>query len=111
VLRFLLGDRVERGRLQRRGPRPRVSRVDVDWVLGPSVRWSLYAFALEFNRLLADEERDHVRTVVKAMPPGQCDPLGDPPPAATHARRGRRAALAVAASLATGSAVAHSVVG
>ena len=46
-----------------------VSRLDVDWVLGPSARWGLYAFDLEVNRVLTDEERQHVRTVVELMKP------------------------------------------
>jgi hypothetical protein len=47
-----------------------VSRLDVDWILGPSARWGLYAFDLEVNRVLTDEERKQVRTVVELMKPG-----------------------------------------
>jgi phage tail-like protein len=46
-----------------------VSRLDVDWVLGPSGRWGLYAFDLEVNRVLTDEEREHVLAVVELMRP------------------------------------------
>jgi phage tail-like protein len=46
-----------------------VSRLNLDWVLGPSARWGLYAFDLEVNRVLTDEEREHVRTVVELMKP------------------------------------------
>jgi hypothetical protein len=46
-----------------------VSPLDVDWLLGPSVRWGLYAFDLEINRVLTEEERQHVRTVVELMKP------------------------------------------
>jgi hypothetical protein len=46
-----------------------VSRLDVDWVLGPSARWGLYAFDLEVNRVLTGEERGHVRAVVELMKP------------------------------------------
>jgi hypothetical protein len=46
-----------------------VSRLSVDWVLGPSARWGLYAFDLEVNRVLTEEERKHVRAVVDLMKP------------------------------------------
>jgi hypothetical protein len=46
-----------------------VSRLDVDWVLGPSTRWGLYAFDLEVSRVLTEEERQHTRVVVELMKP------------------------------------------
>jgi phage tail-like protein len=46
-----------------------VSRLEVDWVLGPSARWGLYAFDLEVNRVLTADERRQVRAVVELMKP------------------------------------------
>jgi hypothetical protein len=46
-----------------------VSRLDLDWVLGPSARWGLYAFDLEVNRVLTVDERRQVRAVVELMKP------------------------------------------
>jgi len=46
------------------------SRLGLDWILGPSTRWALYAFDLEVNRVLTDEERRQVRAVVNLMRPG-----------------------------------------
>jgi len=46
-----------------------VSRLDIDWVLGPSARWGRYAFDLEVNRVLTDEERRQVRLVVNLLRP------------------------------------------
>jgi hypothetical protein len=36
-----------------------------------SAGWGLYAFDLEVSRVLTDEERQHVRTVVELMKPAQ----------------------------------------
>jgi len=45
------------------------SLLGVDWVLGPSTRWALYAFDVEVNRVLTDDERRHARAVVNLMRP------------------------------------------
>jgi len=46
------------------------SELGIDWILGPSDRWARYAFDVEVNRVLTDEERRHVRVVVGLLRPG-----------------------------------------
>src|SRR5690606_7716951 len=45
------------------------SELGVDWVLGPSDRFALYAFNVEVGRLLADEERVRLRAIVEYLKP------------------------------------------
>ncbi len=45
------------------------SELGVDWVLGPSDRFALYAFNVEVGRLLADDERIQLRAIVEYLKP------------------------------------------
>ena len=46
------------------------SELGVDWVLGPSARFALYAFNVEVARILTDRERRQLRAIVEYMKPG-----------------------------------------
>jgi phage tail-like protein len=45
------------------------SRLDLDWVLGPSTPWGRYAFDVEAARTLSDEERRQVHGLVRYLRP------------------------------------------
>lgn len=45
------------------------SELGVDWVLGPSDRFALYAFNVEVGRVLGDEERQRLRAIVEYLKP------------------------------------------
>ena len=46
------------------------ARLDRDFILGPSDRFARYAFDVEVDRMLTDEERRHVRWLVEYAKPG-----------------------------------------
>jgi len=45
------------------------SELGVDWILGPSDRFALYAFNVEVGRILADTERRQLRAIVEYLKP------------------------------------------
>jgi phage tail-like protein len=45
------------------------SELGVDWILGPSDRFALYAFNVEVGRILADVERRRLRSIVEYLKP------------------------------------------
>ena len=48
------------------------SELGVDWVLGPSSRFALYAFNVSVGRVLSDTERRQIRAIVNAVRPAHC---------------------------------------
>ncbi|MBN2197511.1 MAG: phage tail protein [Polyangiaceae bacterium] len=45
------------------------SELGIDWILGPSDRFALYAFNVEVGRILADMERRQLRAIVEYLKP------------------------------------------
>ena len=45
------------------------SELGVDWVVGPSDRFSLYAFEIRVGRKMADQERERMMTIVRYLGP------------------------------------------
>ena len=45
------------------------SQLGVDWVLGPSGRFALYAFNIEVARVLTPRERTRLRAIVEYLKP------------------------------------------
>ncbi len=67
AIRFFLGTEATVRPFQFEGLVLGESELGVDWVLGPSDSFSLYAFDIEVDRVLTPDERDKIHAVVDFM--------------------------------------------
>ena len=52
------------------------SELGVDWVVGPSDRFSLYAFEVRVGRKLSGQERERITTIVRYLQPVEAHFMG-----------------------------------